>query len=541
MRGMAVPNRSRRRATSAVLAALAVAACGGGDLADPVASSVVDPASPNAKREQAPVPAEGTPALPTAARGREGRADERAGGANDGSEALARLEAAWSAARARMVAELAVAEYGIDDAILVGPAGFRVDLDRCPDEWTETNGVDDHTVHLAMIAASSGDHATFADLAIGMQLYFDYVNETGGVDGRTIEFSLHDDRYSPEVALDVVAGLLGQGDGADQPFVVTTVGTPTGLAVRRELNDACVPQPLVVSDHPAWGDPIDHPFTTGFQLVRSTEAVLWGRWIKENLPGIVPVKVGALVIDNEFGRIYEDSFRTWAEANPDVVSEFVAVTHDPTARLVAAEMDQIARAEPDVFLSMTAGEPCISALTEASRSGLTNSAVGLFTASGCRQADAFLEAVAGVGHGFWIVAGAMKSLEDPAFAGETFVAFTNARLRAAGIASERHLVGVGFAQYGWAHVELLRVASALPGGLTRSNVVLASRGIDLEHPMLLPGIRFATDGVRDSFPVEGSVYSRYDADSAAWYVQGGPVDVDGGSPNCVLVDLVCEQ
>lgn len=535
MQGMVFPNRTCRRAASAALAALAVAACGGGDVADPVTSSVVDPLSPNAPLEEVGALDDGKALHPTEADG----AEDRPAGVD--ARALVGIEATWSAARARMVAELAVPEHGIDDGVLVGPAGFRFDLDRCPADWSDTGGVDDDTIQLAMTVASSGDHEVFADLALGMQLYIDYVNETGGVDDRTIELTLHDDRYSPELTVDVVAGLLRPGDGVEQPFAVTTVGSPTSLAVRGALNDACVPQPFVVSDHPAWGDPIDHPFTTGFQLVRSTEAILWGQWIKNNLAGIVPVKVGALVIDNDFGRVYADAFGAWAEANPDVVSEFVAVTHDPAARLVAAEMDELARAEPDVFLSMTAGEPCVSALTEADRSGLTDSAVGLFTPSGCQQADVFLEPAGDAGHGFWIVAGAMKSLDDPGFANETFVAFANARLRAGEIDPERYLVGVGFAQYGWAHVELLRVASALPGGLTRSNVVLASRGLDLDHPMLLPGIRFATHGVGDSFPVEGSVYSRYDADSASWYRQGGQVDVNGGSPNCVFVDLACEQ
>ena len=135
----------------------------------------------------------------------------------------------------------------------------------------------------------------------------------------------------------------------------------------------------------------------------------------------------------------------------------------------------------------------------------------------------------------------MKSLNDPAFADETFVRFSIDELTAAGLDPTRELIGVGFAQYGWAYTEALRLASSLPGGLSRSNLLLALRGAALDHPMLLDGVRFETDGARDAYLIEGAEYSRYDAESETWFPQGRAVDVNGSSPNCAWVDLVCQR
>lgn len=514
------------------------AACGGGDPAEPRASNgpeVEDPAASvagPAQESEALVEVAGND--PVAAERQVDQADEA-----DQVETMADLETSWAAARARTVAALAVPDYGVGaDDRLRGPGGFEADLDRCPSGWEERAGVDDDTIRLAIVAPETGEYGSFADVATGMRHYFEYVNEQGGVDGRSVELVISDDAYEPARTARAVTELLAADE---QPFYVTTVGSPTTLAVYETLNSACVPHPFVVSAHPAWGDPEANPFTTGFELSWASEALLWGTWIKENLPGMVPVDVAALVIDNDFGQIYADSFATWARSNRDIVSELVVVTHDPAATTVASEMAEIAEARPDVFLSMTSGQACLSAVTEAERSGLNATATALFTPSGCRQPTSYLQPAGSAGHGFWVVGGGAKSLNDPAFADETFVGFASTHLAELGVDGEQTLVGIGFAHYGWAHVELLRIAASLPGGLTRSNVILAMRSLDLTHPMLMDNVRFATDGIRDAFPVEGSEYSRYDANSASWFVQGSAVDVDGATPNCTFAGLACQQ
>ncbi|MEZ5409077.1 MAG: ABC transporter substrate-binding protein [Acidimicrobiales bacterium] len=145
-----------------------------------------------------------------------------------------------------------------------------------------------------------------------MKAYFDWVNAHAGIGGRTIQLVTRDDGYDPATTPSALADMLA----TDNPFYVTTVGTPGSLAVYDQLNKGCIPQPFAVTSHPALADPVAHPWSTGLQMSYPTEAVLWGNWLKQNLGGKGPVSVGALVIDNDFGQIYADAFQQWADVQP---------------------------------------------------------------------------------------------------------------------------------------------------------------------------------------------------------------------------------
>ncbi len=49
-----------------------------------------------------------------------------------------------------------------------------------------------------------------------------------------------------------------------------------------KINQRCVPHPFAVTGHPAWGDPVNHPWTTGVLFAYNTEAVLWGSFITQH-------------------------------------------------------------------------------------------------------------------------------------------------------------------------------------------------------------------------------------------------------------------
>jgi branched-chain amino acid transport system substrate-binding protein len=447
------------------------------------------------------------------------------------------LEREWAGQRQRIVESLSSDRYGVgEDGTLRGPGQFEVDLDDCPRDWDDRAGIEDSTIRIGLIVPQSGALSSFDELAQGVGAYFDWVNASGGIDGHRLELVIRDDGYDPDKAEAAVEELLDE-----DPFMVISVGSPGAQAVNGILNAACVPQPFVASAHPAWGDPARHPFTTGFGLSYSTEALAWGAWIKQNLAAQVPVTVGALVIGNDFGQVYADTFQDWADDNPDVIAEVSFVAHDPAAVTVEGEMSEIVELAPDVFLSMTTGEACRSAVQEAAETGLKDWVLVSFTPSVCKQPSEFMAPLGADGDGFHVVGAGVKSTLDPAFADEPFIRFVDRQLAEAGLDPTGSLVGVGFAQYGWAHVEALRVASALPGGLSRSNLVLALRGLDLQHPMLLDGVRFSTEGTRDAYPIEGAEISRYDADAGTWNQEGAALDLNGSTPNCEWVRLACRR
>ncbi len=453
----------------------------------------------------------------------------------DAAGSIEELEAQWAEARAAVVDAINAGGFGVDENnVLVGPAGFEIDLNNCPSDWTDDAGLGD-AITIGHTTAQSGNLAAYGNIAAGMDTYFQYVNETGGIGGLPIELVVKDDEYVATKTIELVDELLQ----AEDPFYVTTLGSPNTLAVYDSLNEKCIPHPFVMTGHPAWGDPEGHPWTTGLQMSYSTEAVFWGNWIKQNLAGDLPVSVAGLVMDNDFGLAYEDSFEKWAEANPDVVGEFLAVPHDPAAPTVTNEMTTIAASDPDVFISMTAGNPCLLAVQEAGNSGLTESAKALFAPSVCKDPNAYMIPAGDAADGFYIVGGGAKATTDPQYADDTYIKFVNEKLDAAGLDTTVGLYGTGFAQFGWPHVEALRIAAELDGGLTRSNMILAQRAMDVIHPLFLDGITFSANGAVDGYFIEGSEFSQYDAANESWIQLGGAIDLNGSSPNCQWGDDGC--
>jgi branched-chain amino acid transport system substrate-binding protein len=445
-------------------------------------------------------------------------------------------ETMWGENRSAVIEEISSGGYGVDgDNILRGPGGLEIDLNNCPADWSETGGIESDTITIGQTIAQSGNLAAYGSIAQGMKAYFDYVNRNGGVDGRSIELVTKDDAYVATQTIELVGEMLQSED----PFMITTLGSPNTLAVYTTLNNNCMPHPFVQTGHPAWGDPKNRPWTTGLQMSYATEAILWGNWIKENLADELPVTVGALVMDNDFGLAYGDGFQTWADSNPDVIAEFNPVQHDPAAATVTNEMAVIAAGEPDVYISMTAGNPCLLAIQEAANAGLNESAKALFTSSVCKDEAAYLIPAGDAADNWLVVGGGVKATTDPQYADEPYIAFLNEELEAAGLDPSVGFNGSGFGQYGWAFVEALRIAAELEGGLTKPNLILAIRSIDLDHPALLDGISFSVEGSTDAYLVEGSEFSRYDAANESWLQEGDVIDLDGSSPNCAWTEDGC--
>lgn len=442
---------------------------------------------------------------------------------------IADLEAEWAAQRQVIIDRLNSPAYGQFGNLVLGPGGFQMNLSTCPTSWSNTTGIDDDTITIAHTTAQPGSLAASGDIGAGWSTYVDYINEHGGIgpEGRSINLVIRDDASLASQAIDIVDDLLAN----DQPFHISTLGTPGTFAVRDALNDACVPHPLAMSGHPAWGDPQDYPFTTGLQMSYTTEALLWGKWIEANFaPG---VKVAALVVDNDFGLTYEAAFEAFAEASP-VIDDLLFVRHQASAPTLIDEIATIAGAEPDVFISMTAGNPCLLAIQQVARSGLAETAKALIQPSVCRSVTTYLAPAGSASDGWISLDGGFIDLTDPAVASDPFVAWMNAELAADGVEIGNARSQLGFGVYGWTHIQALQIAAELDGGLSRVNLMRAFHALQLDHPLVRDGIAFSVNGSEDAYLVEGSGVTRYSALTQQWVVEG-VIDIDGQTPNCSWV------
>ncbi|HCB37767.1 MAG TPA: hypothetical protein DEP66_06125 [Acidimicrobiaceae bacterium] len=439
-------------------------------------------------------------------------------------------------------AKISSGEYGVDaDNVLRGPAGFEIDMNNCPDDWSNTSGITHDEIRIGHTTAQSGQLAPYGNIAVGWENYLNWINANeplsvtgsanddgrGGTNTRDLVLLVKDDAYVAAQTIEFVDELIE----SENVFSILTLGSPNTLAVYDKINSECIPHPYVMTGHPAWGDPVNHPWTSGLQMSYSTEAILWGAWIQSNLADELPVRVAGLVMDNDFGLAYELGFEEWAESNPEVVSEFLPVRHDPAAPTLTNQITSINAFGPDVFISMTAGTPCLLAIQEVESSGLGEDLSAAFTPSVCKAIAAYMAPAGEAADKWWVVGGGGKDSTDPKHIDEPFVKFVNENLEAGGLDPTISLFAVGY-NYGYPYVESLRIASELPGGLTRTNFILAVRATSIYHPLLLDGITFAANGAADGYFVEGSDYSQFDADGQTWDIVGDIVDVNGKSTNC---------
>jgi ABC-type branched-subunit amino acid transport system substrate-binding protein len=396
------------------------------------------------------------------------------------------------------------------------PEGFTVPTDNCPAEATEALA-DGAPVKIGFIGPQTGPLAAFGVIAQGMKVYFDKINtEDGGVDGHKIEVITKDDAYDPAKSAPAVQEALE----GDKIFAsVFQIGTPNVAGTRQLYADACVPQALVGSGFPAWGDPNNFPWTTGGIPSYTVEAKVWVQFIKEKFPDAK--KVAILSFNNDFGKTYKT---TLGEALPAAGYEIVAdVAHEATSDL-SNEVTQLLAAGPDVIIGGTTSTFCTSLMTLARQGGFTGPIINSYT---CQSIQQFMvpagEAAANV---FTLVVA--KDPSDPAYADDEGVKQYLADVGQYGPGIDA-TVGNVFTGYnaGFYVVDALTRAAAMDGGLTRANLMNAFWSFDLKGPIAIGGIGHV-DGVTDAYISEFGVMAEYDPAGQTYKVGDGvEIDVEG--------------
>jgi len=451
-------------------------------------------------------------------------------------------EARWAEQRAAVVANLAAQGAGrtADGRTVRGVGGFSIDLSACPAGWSDTEGLTNTQIKLGMTAPLTGPMADYGNIARAMQVQINALNAAGGITDslgrtRTVSLVVHDDGYDPTRTIPLVDSLLD----ADKVFAMVTTGTPGTMSTYDKLNQRCVPQPFALTGHPAWADPAFHPWTTGLPLSNATEALFWMVYIEVNIDQLAPnggvVDVAALVIDNDFGRLYDKAMRALVAGSR--FKDRIAYTTQlisPTATSVAGAMAALTATNPEVFIAMTGGTTCVAAIQQATALGMNSSVPVRFLPSVC-QASSFVSkaAVGSSGaQGWMIVNGGLKDLNSSRYNTDPYVLRARNQLSAAGYdPAASGSFGTGYAA-GWPQLQALRIAAALPGGLTRSNLMIAIRAMDMTHPMLVDGVGFNLYGSVDARPIEGGVYQSRNTATETWQDMGGIVELSGRSTNC---------
>jgi len=454
-------------------------------------------------------------------------------------------EALWATQRAAIVKRITENKWGrsADGKTLTGPEGFTIDLSKCPAGWSDTEGLTDTSIKVGMSIAQSGNYAEYNNYSKGAIALFDYYGNKGDlkdVNGNTrkIDLITRDDGYDPARTIPNVDELLD----SEKVFAVWTLGSPSSLKTYDRINQRCVPHPEAITAHAAWGDPVNHPWTTGGpNLSYSSEAILWGSFIEQHLsefPGDQKVKVASLVVNNDFGKLYDGSFKAYVAQSPALKDriEYSTETIEASAPTVTDPMTTLAAKDPDIFIAMVAATPCTQAITEAAQDGLHDSAKYLFQPITCAGTTFIKKEKLGgdgaAGNNWWIVNSGTKDLTDKAFQSDAYIQWGRQLLTNAGIDYKTSSIYSGGLIIGWTFIQSVLIAEQLPGGMTRSNFILAQRSLDMTHPMFIEGVRFHMDGNKDAYYIEGGQYQQWDSAQQTWVPKSKVIDLDGQSKNC---------
>jgi branched-chain amino acid transport system substrate-binding protein len=485
------------RVTAALLSLSLVAAACGGDDDD---SGSDEPTAEEDTAVEEPTAEEPTAEEPTA---EEPTAEEPTAEEPTAEEPTAEEPTAEEPTAEEPTAEEPTAEEPMDELPLEGAvevaAGTTLNLDECPDDWNPLQGVEGDEIRVGQTLPQSGALAAFGAIGEGMQMYFDYVNETNPIAEKNLVLVTKDDGYEAGRAVANVEEMI---DTEDIFAFVHAIGTPVNLAIRPITDENCVPQLWNSTGFPLWGDPANFPWTIGNILNYVTETNIWCDAIVEEFGE--GATVAALYMNNDFGTTYQNTMNTSENcASIEVVEEQL---HDPAADSVQNEMTTLISSGADVFIAGTTAAFCPQTVGAVAASDWRPRYFMSYT---CNNLSSFFTPVqdaagllASEGGGVRMT-NSNKVCGDPKYADDPAIQQVEQILADYGdvtCADGSYSTGI---IYGMFVEDIFRSASERPGGLNRVNLMAAIWNADTSNDLLLGG-SLKTDGVNDAYWTEGA-------------------------------------
>ncbi len=219
-------------------------------------------------------------------------------------------------------------------------------------------GVTDSEIKLGQTAPYSGPVSAYGTFGRASVAYFAMINEAGGINGRKINLLVADDGFSPPKTVEQTRKLV-EADGVFALFA--PVGTSTGLAVRKYLNDKKVPQLLLQSGISKFNDPKNYPWSLSGLPNYETEVKAFAKHILAAKP---KGKVAILYQNDDFGKEYLAGLKEGlgTRAKEMMVGEQSFELTDPT---VESQVINLRGTGADLLLIVATQKQTVQALRKA--------------------------------------------------------------------------------------------------------------------------------------------------------------------------------
>jgi branched-chain amino acid transport system substrate-binding protein len=360
-------------------------------------------------------------------------------------------------------------------------------------------GVTDTEIKIGTTTPYSGPASAYSAGAVSIAAYFEMVNEHGGVNGRKIKFISLDDAYSPPKTVEQIRRLV---ESEEVLFLVNTVGTAPNTAILKYINQKRVPHLFVGSGATIFNDPEHYPWTMSWTPHYASEGEIYARYVLSAKPD---ARIAVISQNDDLGRDYLLGLRRGLgeRASSMIVATQTYNTSDPT---IDSQIVSLKASGADVLLIAAVPRFAAQAIRKAYDIdwhplkfvvGVGSSIAGAIRPAG-------FEASKGV-----ISAAYQKDPADPQWKDDPPMQAWNAWMDKYNPRTDKsdYYAPYGY-NIGFAVVQILKQCG---NELTRENVMQHASHLDMELPMLLPGIRLKTTP-SDLRPIKQMRLVRFDGE-----------------------------
>ncbi|MCW5735954.1 MAG: ABC transporter substrate-binding protein [Enhydrobacter sp.] len=371
------------------------------------------------------------------------------------------------------------------------------------------SGVTDKEIKLGHTNPYSGPLSAYGQIGKAITAYWQMVNDTGGVNGRKINFITYDDGYVPSKTVEMVRKLVED----DRVFAVyQLLGTPTNTVVQKYLNQKKVPQLFVATGASKWGMPKEFPWTMGWQPDYHTEAAIYAKHVlaayKDRMSEL---KIGMLYQNDDSGKDYTGGFLDGlGKENQKYVT--AKVSYEVTDPTVDSQIIQIKNSGANVFFNDAAPKAAAQAIRKVADLGWKPAH---YLANVSASVAAVLKPAGFDNSKDIITAAYLKDSTDPQWADypdfKEWQAWMKKYLPDANPADSGNT-------YAYAVSATMRhVLTQCGDTLTRENLMKQAASMKgVEVPMLLPGIKINTSPA-DFYPIQSIRLAKFDGEKWALF------------------------
>ncbi len=362
------------------------------------------------------------------------------------------------------------------------------------------DGATDKEIKIGHFCPYSGPLSAYGVIGQAHQVFWKMINETGGINGRKVNFVTLDDGYSPPKSVEVTRQLVEQEKVL---CLFNTLGTPTNTAIHKYVNQKKIPHLYVSTGASKWGDPKNFPWTMGFQPDYHTEGVIYA---KHMLATVKDAKVGVLMQNDDYGKDYFGGFKEGLGSEANRVVKLV--TYETTDPTVDSQVIQLKDAGATVFFNISTPKFAAQAIRKAADIGwkpvqyLNN--VSASVASTLKPAG--FENSQGILTAAYLMDPTDKQWDDNAEM-KTWRAYMNKWMPNANQADGNYIFAYAV---GTMMVETLKKCGDT---LTRENVMKQAASFkNFRIPLCLPGINVSTSAT-DYYPIQAVQLARFKAET----------------------------